>query len=331
MEEQARSGRKGSLYSPREIALIVSLVIVFVFFVVLLGISIWLTVVIDNAVESFLFALKNENACSSDPTICQPPMNTPPAPTSFMGGFQKSIAFFAGQVLANFEHNLGVESSSSLDFGLLPPLQLYKEISNGSDSRFFGFVAYDPASRTMYIFLRGTATTYDLKIDFDYILVPFTDAGLPATNLVHSGFLKMFRKIKGQVQSALVPIDSTWDRVVVTGHSLGGGVASLLGTWLTTKITNKPVYVYTFGKPRVGNQAYSTTVFNLLSTRYWRVENTEDIIPQLPIPVMPNLQNRKSPFVYLQDGNLINYTLNWGGLLRNHSMTSYIGFIKSLP
>lgn len=89
--------------------------------------------------------------------------------------------------------------------------------------------------------------------------------------------------------------------------------------------------MYTWGKPRVGNPAYATTVSNLLGDRYWRVENTEDIIPDLPIPVMPNLKQSNSPFIYTQDGNPITYTLNWGGLLRNHSMTSYIGFVKSLP
>jgi len=320
-----------SKYNSREIALIVSLSIITVLFIILLAVLIWVSVYTDNVLASFIFALNNENACSSDPTICLPPMNEPPAPTVFEDGFQKSVAFFSGQVLSNFSYNLGVQTSSSFSFGLLPPLQFYTSITNGVDTRYFGFSAYDPNSRTMYLFFRGTSTNYELRLDFQYPLVPFVEAGLPATNLVHSGFLTLFRSIKPAIKSALVPVESTWDRIVITGHSLGGALSSLVGTWLTKKITNKPIYIYTYGKPRVGNVQYAETVENLFGTRYWRVENTEDIIPQLPIPVMPNLKTKVSPFIYTQDGNLIGYTQNWGGLLRNHSLTSYIGFVKSLP
>ncbi|GLT76936.1 hypothetical protein SLA2020_485690 [Shorea laevis] len=69
--------------------------------------------------------------------------------------------------------------------------------------------------------------------------------------------------------------------VMVTGHSMGGAMASFCGLDLTVNHETKNVQVITFGQPRIGNAAfasyYSTVVPNTI-----RVTNEHDIVPHLP-------------------------------------------------
>lgn len=81
-------------------------------------------------------------------------------------------------------------------------------------------------------------------------------------------------------------------RVVVTGHSLGAAMASLLlanGTVCSGldqitfgHLVERPVY--TFGQPRVGNSQYAEWMTRHLfpSGEWYRVVHHEDPVPHLP-------------------------------------------------
>ncbi len=45
-------------------------------------------------------------------------------------------------------------------------------------------------------------------------------------------------------------------KVIATGHSLGGGLASLCGVWAALQWPGADVRVVTLGSPKVGNQAW---------------------------------------------------------------------------
>lgn len=47
-------------------------------------------------------------------------------------------------------------------------------------------------------------------------------------------------------------------RVMVTGHSLGGAMATLAAHAIKTRFPNAMITVYTYGQPRVGNRAFMT-------------------------------------------------------------------------
>ena len=53
-------------------------------------------------------------------------------------------------------------------------------------------------------------------------------------------------------QSRLHPTYS----IVVTGHSLGGALASLAGVVLKASLPSRDLKVYTFGQPRTGDSAF---------------------------------------------------------------------------
>ena len=55
-----------------------------------------------------------------------------------------------------------------------------------SESSIFGLVAWDAASKTVIVAIRGTATIWDWMDDVDAIPVPYIP--VPNTGLVHMGF-----------------------------------------------------------------------------------------------------------------------------------------------
>lgn len=87
--------------------------------------------------------------------------------------------------------------------------------------------------------------------------------------------------------------------LVVTGHSLGGNLASVYASWLFWQfnnllITNSNISVYTFAAPAAGNLNFAND-FNAKLTRSQRFENTNDIVPKFP--VVQAMQNLKALYV----------------------------------
>ena len=72
-------------------------------------------------------------------------------------------------------------------------------------------------------------------------------------------------------------------RVLVTGFSLGGAIASLASAFIVFNglADNSQVFLYTFGMPRVGDYAYAT-YHDQLVPNSWRIVRQKDPIPQVP-------------------------------------------------
>lgn len=66
----------------------------------------------------------------------------------------------------------------------------------------------------------------------------------------------------------------------MTGHGLGGAFAILAGTDVKTLYQSAEA-VYTFGQPRVGNEAFANYYSKFLPETF-RVINNADIVPHLP-------------------------------------------------
>ncbi|KAJ9084031.1 hypothetical protein DSO57_1028344 [Entomophthora muscae] len=72
-------------------------------------------------------------------------------------------------------------------------------------------------------------------------------------------------------------------RIVLVGHSLGGSLATLMAPILAnaTKIPIPKFRIFTFGQPRVGDQAF-VDYFNNLHFNFTRVVNKDDPVPDHP-------------------------------------------------
>ena len=104
-----------------------------------------------------------------------------------------------------------------------------------------------------------------INADAIFILTPFQPVAAPPSfstsaksTRVHSGFLAAYNAVSSLIvntvleQSRLHPTYS----IVITGHSLGGALASLAGVVLKASLPSRDLKVYTFGQPRTGDSAF---------------------------------------------------------------------------
>lgn len=70
----------------------------------------------------------------------------------------------------------------------------------------------------------------------------------------------------------------------VTGHSLGGNIATVLAAWLSSQLGPAPgqpdanTQVYTFAAPSAGNMSFASA-YNLRFPNSWRYVNSLDVVP----------------------------------------------------
>ena len=166
---------------------------------------------------------------------------------------------------------------------------------------------------TILIF-RGTDNVKNVWTDID--ARPTKDDSLDGAYL-HRGFKDAATWIFEDIK-----IDYRLDKTIyLTGHSLGGAVAQIIGLWLHN--AGYHVQIYTFGSPKV-----STTFFGNRPIHY-RVLVRND-----PVPFVP-------PYPFLHSGISIDVeTLNWeeGGEAnrgsfgeidgRDHSIKEYLKILK---
>jgi len=72
-------------------------------------------------------------------------------------------------------------------------------------------------------------------------------------------------------------------QILVTGHSLGGALASITATNLQRTLQFKrDIFLVTFGQPRTGNPAYASYVDKMLPGAAFRVVANKDLVPHAP-------------------------------------------------
>ena len=166
---------------------------------------------------------------------------------------------------------------------------------------------------TSIIIIRGTANAENVQSDIDVRLVTDDDLGIR----LHKGF----RDASVTVMSGID--ESSLEKTVhVTGHSLGGAIAQIIGMWLHRKDHN--VQVFSYGSPKVSDQVLSSG-----QPTHWRVVRLSD-----PIPFTP-------PWPYAHTGLFIDsQNLDWGpdndnGLISEtdgltHAIAKYVETLKAM-
>jgi predicted lipase len=126
-----------------------------------------------------------------------------------------------------------------------------------------------------YIFLgfRGTESTSikDIKADAKAVVTVCESGGK-----IHSGFDEAFNQISVEIQDILDDSNYANKPLFITGHSLGGALATVA----TKKLTHKGgiAACYTFGSPRVGDEDWTINI----KTPVYRVVNAADPVTMLP-------------------------------------------------
>uniref|UniRef100_A0A6B2LEB1 Fungal lipase-type domain-containing protein n=1 Tax=Arcella intermedia TaxID=1963864 RepID=A0A6B2LEB1_9EUKA len=103
---------------------------------------------------------------------------------------------------------------------------------------------------------------------------------------VHEGFWFAYLSVSTPLIKAITQTISACPnctRIVYTGHSLGGALASLamMDATYYYQITQPAPALYTFGQPRTGNEGWAKFM-QLLSGSITRVVHNADIVPHVP-------------------------------------------------
>ena len=163
------------------------------------------------------------------------------------------------------------------------------------------------------IIIRGTANQSNLQSDIDVRLVRDDELGI----YLHKGFRDASVSVMSNIEIGIT-INHT---VYVTGHSLGGAIAQIIGMWLHERGHN--VQVFSYGSPKVSNQIMSSG-----QPTHWRVVRLSD-----PVPFTP-------PWPFFHTGIFIDsQTLDWGpdndnGLISktdglDHAIIKYVTTLKA--
>lgn len=117
-----------------------------------------------------------------------------------------------------------------------------------------------------------------------------------------AGFLKASRRLVNKVTSVCLEEDIDHEKIILTGHSLGGAVALILGA-LMTRDEIPPTEIVTFGAPRCGRLKI------LDSVQVTQYRHGKDIVPMVP-PLMRRhnkLLELGKPTSYIKDHFVVNY------------------------
>eukprot|EP00833_Pecoramyces_ruminatium_P003554 jgi/Orpsp1_1/1177586/evm.model.c7180000062028.1 len=178
----------------------------------------------------------------------------------------------------------------------------YSSKTTSTTNNIAHIISVDHDMKAIIVSLRGTLGFYDFIIDleFDYETIEFNGKKYH----VHSGIYNS-AKIISQPNSVIhnivrVALNDYPDYgLILCGHSLGGGVAAMLGllwtnpekpyiTSVDSKLPpNRPLHVYSYGTPSCMDESLAKHCRKFLTT----VVNHYDIIPRLSIGILTDLRN----------------------------------------
>ncbi|HEY3739853.1 MAG TPA: lipase family protein [Bryobacteraceae bacterium] len=120
--------------------------------------------------------------------------------------------------------------------------------------------------------------------------------------LVHQGFQTALAEVWNDVRTAVQMYRNRFpnSEIVFTGHSLGGALAVLA----YSRIGDQNSSLYTFGCPRVGDQAFRDRVLANPGKGIYRVVNFNDAVTHIPLANLLYEQTPTQSYRFDDKGNL---------------------------
>jgi len=133
------------------------------------------------------------------------------------------------------------------------------------------FVANDAIQNATVFAFRGSADIQNWISNFEFeFTAPYDDENIK----VHRGLYNEYLLYKDALMKYL-PTNKQ-DKVIITGHSSGGALSMFMAYDIHT---DYDVTVYTFGKPRIGNENFVQSANRI---RHYRITHHNDIVPHVP-------------------------------------------------
>ena len=151
-------------------------------------------------------------------------------------------------------------------------------VVNKDDSK--AIQGYDSSTHSLFTAFRGSANTHNWIENIQaWRIAPYNDSSVT----VDKGFYKAYQYIKDPVFANLATMASKYNtrRVLITGHSLGAAMATLMAYDILISKQYDIQYLVTFGSPRVGNDNFAK-IMKSFSINSYRVTHYYDIVPHVP-------------------------------------------------
>lgn len=186
-----------------------------------------------------------------------------------------------------------VKSQRATDFVKYQGIKMELEIFNDQNETFLIVLS---SETQIIIGFKGTTSLENMKTDLKVKMTPIAKA-LPSKSTtshkvllsmdwknakIHEGFAKAYSSVSEQLFEIISNLQRENPRpVYLTGHSLGGSLATVASFDLVLSLNLANVYVLTFGSPRCGNIFWGRC-YDQVVKAHWRVAMRSDLITTLP-------------------------------------------------
>jgi predicted lipase len=192
---------------------------------------------------------------------------------SFVSDLQ-STNKFADLKLSDTRKNILTEIAKSVPSG-----KLYDFIDDEDSDLQVGITICKGKKRICVVF-RGSESRSDWYYD-----LMITKRRLFNSVCVHKGFYRQLtsNNTYNTILSKLSELSTVHPdyQVYITGHSLGGALATLFGYMISDTIKNN-IIVASFASPRVGNYAWKKDFETKKNLTHYRISNKRDIVTAFP-------------------------------------------------
>ena len=180
----------------------------------------------------------------------------------------------------------------------------------------------------LILVFRGTTTISEWITDFNVqqVRYDFVAGG----GRTHEGFTNMYESIRDAVIDAvnMAAIAGSFDRLMITGHSLGGALAILAAPDCSVHTPFADPLMYNYAAPRVGSPENFIPFFSDLDLQHtWRIVNIDDSVPSLPPKDIPAFGGTIE-YEHIDNEFLIDFDTSF--LESEHSLCSYYNALCEL-
>ena len=156
--------------------------------------------------------------------------------------------------------------------------KLYKSIEKDGER---SLVGYNTNMDSLFVAFRGSANIQNWLDNIQFSQTsPYKNPDIK----VEKGFYKIYSRFKKDIIKTLISLKSKYntERILLTGHSLGAAISTLLAYELKTEYNLfNQIQLITFGSPRVGNSQFVYD-FTQNEIKNNRLTHYYDIVPHVP-------------------------------------------------
>jgi hypothetical protein len=138
---------------------------------------------------------------------------------------------------------------------------------------------YNKMYDSIFVGFRGSTNFHNWFTNIHFSLIyPYDD-----DIALEKGFYNLFKSMKEDIYNNIDSLTKKYNtkNILITGHSLGGAISTLLSFDILYNSLPYKIYLITFGSPRVGNQKFMKE-FNKYNIYSKRITHHYDIVPHVP-------------------------------------------------